>query len=118
MTWCQDAARADAPARAITRRTTTRRQLWTTTRADGDSHRAANRPQALSRSGSMRRRSSPGAVSGQGLLALPGVVPYRPIDFLVKRRTPRGELAELVVLRPHQGRAVTERPAHPLAVQP
>src|SRR5260370_21007473 len=45
------------------------------------------------------------------------LIPDRTIHFLVERRTSRRELAQLVVLGAHEGRAITERPADALAVQ-
>ena len=46
-----------------------------------------------------------------------GLIPDRPVDVLVERGAAGGELAQLVVLGPHQGRAVAEGPADPLGVE-
>src|SRR5580765_6580484 len=47
-----------------------------------------------------------------------GFIPDWPVDLLVKWRTASGKLAQFVVLGAHQGRAITERAAHALAVEP
>src|SRR5262245_39394599 len=47
----------------------------------------------------------------------PGLVPDRAVDLLVEGRASRGELAQLVVLGPHQRGAITERAADALAVE-
>src|SRR4051794_16386274 len=45
-------------------------------------------------------------------------LPHVPIPLLVERRASCRVLAERMVLRPHQSRAVAERPADALAVGP
>src|SRR5436190_23076546 len=60
-------------------------------------------------------RCPPGAIL-DSLLA--GVFPQWAVDLLVERRTAGRELAQLVALGAHQGRAVAERPADALAVEP
>ena len=47
----------------------------------------------------------------------PCLFPDGPVNFLVERRAAGGELAHVVVLRSHEGRAIAERPAQPLAVE-
>src|SRR2546423_187544 len=46
-----------------------------------------------------------------------GFFPDRSVGFLIERRAARGELAEFVVLRPHQRRAIAECAANPLSVK-
>src|SRR3954468_16430729 len=55
-----------------------------------------------------------GPVADGELLRL---LPDRAVRLLVERRAAGRELAQVVVLRPHQRRAVAERPADPLAVE-
>src|SRR5262245_14775504 len=63
------------------------------------------------------RRGGQLARGGPDSLLLFRLLPDGVVDLLVERRTPRGELAQFVVLRPHQRRAVRERPAHAAAVE-
>src|SRR5262249_34583095 len=44
-------------------------------------------------------------------------LPDGTVHILVERRTPRRELAQLVVLRPHERGAITERSADALAIE-
>src|SRR5690606_11946551 len=45
-------------------------------------------------------------------------LPERPVDLFVERRTAGRVLAERMILRSHQVRAVRERAADPLAIEP
>src|SRR5258708_888969 len=53
----------------------------------------------------------------RALLFLLRLLPERPVDFAVERRTTGGELALLIVLGAHQGGAVAEGAADALAVE-
>src|SRR5262249_59283760 len=49
---------------------------------------------------------------------LQALLPDRPVHLFVERRAAGRKLPQGVVLGPHQGRAVAERPADALALQP
>src|SRR5688572_17375167 len=70
---------------------------------------------SLLRSGTQKRRLSFTPSHSALRLKLLHVRPHLAVGVLVERRATGGELAERMILRTHQRRAVAERAAHALA---